>query len=81
MSEAPNRRDRLRPVELLGLAGGLALFVGLVTIIATRTIELALIGLGVTFILSIVVLATLALMINPPSDEEKQDLEDQDNGH
>jgi hypothetical protein len=85
MSEQPSRRDRLRPIELLGLAAVLALFVGVITLISSRSFTLALIGFGVTFILSIVVFATLALTLNPPSDDERQDMneqdDDQDHGH
>ena len=85
MSDQPSRKDRLRPIELLGLAAVLAIFVGIVVFISSRSLTLALIGLGVTFILSIVVFATLALTLNPPSDEERQDMheqdDDQDRGH
>ena len=85
MSEQPSRKDRLRPIELLGLAAVLALFVGVITIISSRSFTLAIIGFGVTFILSIVVFATLALTLNPPSDDERADMheqdDDQDRGH
>jgi membrane protein implicated in regulation of membrane protease activity len=85
VSEQPSRRDRLRPLELLGLAAVLAVFVGVIAFIGSRSVTLALIGLGVTFILSIVVFATLALTLNPPSDDERQDMheqdDDQDRGH
>ena len=78
MSEQPSRKDRLRPIELLGLAAVLALFVGIIAYFSSRSLTLALIGLGVTFILSIVVFATLALTLNPPSDAEQQDMHEQD---
>ena len=78
MTEAPNRRDRTRPAELLGLSGVLAVFVGVVAFISTRDIVLALIGLGVTFIVVLVVVATLALTISGPSATERIDLDEQD---
>ena len=79
MSHTPSRRDRLRPVELLGLSAVIGLFVGLVTVLASRDLMLGLIGLGVTFILSLVTLATLALTVNA-SAEERVDLDEQDRG-
>ena len=82
MAQAPNRRDRTRPAELLGLSGVLAVFVGLISFMATRDIILALIALGVTFILVLVTLATLALTVNStPTGEEREDLDEQDRGH
>jgi len=78
MSEAPNRRDRTRPAELLGLSGVLAAFVGVVVFISTRDLVLGLIALGVTFILVLVIVATLALTIAPPSAGERVDLDEQD---
>jgi len=82
MAQAPNRRDRTRPAELLGLSGVLAIFVGLISFMATRDIVLALIFLGVTFILVLVTLATLALTVNStPTGDERDDLDEQDRGH
>ena len=82
MAQTPNRRDRTRPAELLGLSGVFAVFVGLISFMATRDLILALIFLGVTFILSLVILATLALTVNSePSAEERDDLDEQDRGH
>lgn len=78
MTQQPDRRDRTRPAELLGLSGVLALFVGVVAFMSTRDIILALIALGVTFILVLVIVATLALTISSPSAEERSDLTEQD---
>ncbi len=75
----PSRRDRLRPAELLGVSGGLALFVGLVVVMSTRDIVLGLIGLGITFILTVVTIAMLALS-TAPDREELRDLGEQDHG-
>lgn len=73
----PSRRDRTRPVELLGLSGVLALFIGLVVLMSTREIVLSLIFLGVAFIVALVVLAMLSLAVRPTGDEQL-DIDEQD---
>jgi hypothetical protein len=73
----PSRRDRTRPIELLALAGGFAVFAGLVVLLSTRDIMLSLIFAGVAFIVGLVVLAMLALATRPTGDEEL-DLREQD---
>jgi membrane associated rhomboid family serine protease len=78
VSQSPDRRDRTRPAELLGLSAVIAGFVGVIAFMSTRDIVLALIGLGATFILVLVVVATLALTISGPSAVEKLDLDEQD---
>jgi type IV secretory pathway VirB3-like protein len=78
VSQAPDRRDRTRPAELLGLSAVIAGFVGVIAFMSTRDIVLALIGLGVTFIVVLVVVATLALTISGPSATERIDLDEQD---
>ena len=75
---SPSRKDRLRPLELLVLSGIIAVFVGLVVGASTRDIALGAIFLGITFILSLMTLAMLALAVKP-DDAEKHDLDDQDN--
>ncbi|MGG7465854.1 MULTISPECIES: hypothetical protein [unclassified Plantibacter] len=75
----PNRDDLLRPIELLILSGVMGVFTGLVVLMSTRELMYAVIGLGVAFIVSLVVLAMLALAIKPDF-EEKQDLDEQDRG-
>ena len=74
---SPSRKDRTRPVELLVLSGILGLFAGLVVFMSTREIILALIFLGIAFIVSLVVLAMLSLAVQP-TGEEKIDLAEQD---
>ena len=77
----PSRKDRTRPAELLILSGGIAVFVGLIVLMSTRQWILALIFAGVGFILTLVVLAMLALAVRPDG-EEQLDLDDQDrSGH
>ena len=76
----PSRRDRFRPVELLIFAAIIAVFVGLVVAGSTRDIRLGGIFAGVGFIVSLVVLATLAITTKPDL-EERRDIDDQDRGH
>jgi hypothetical protein len=74
---APNWRERLRPLELLGLSAVLGVFAGAVVFMSTRDLVLGLIFLGLAFIVSLVVLAMLALAVEPTGDE-KNDLREQD---
>jgi len=74
---APNWRERLRPLELLGLSAVLGVFAGAVVFMSTRDLVLGLIFLGLAFIVSLVVLAMLALAVEP-TGEEKNDLREQD---
>ncbi|GAA3729634.1 hypothetical protein GCM10022239_02870 [Leifsonia bigeumensis] len=79
--ETPSLRDRLRPLELLGLSAVIGLFTGLVLLLTTREVWLAAIGFGVAFILSVVTIALLALSATPNADE-RTDLDEQDRaGH
>lgn len=73
----PSRRDRFLPVELLAISAGLAVFVGLIVLIATREFVLAGIGLGVTFIVALVLLALFALAFKP-TEAEVEDIHEQD---
>ncbi len=77
MTNTPSRKDRTRPAELLGLAAIFGIFVGGVTLLASREPLLALIALGATFILAIVTLATLNLTVGV-SAEDRRDLDEQD---
>lgn len=74
---APNWRERLRPLELLGLSAVLGVFAGAVVFMSTRDLVLGLIFLGLAFIISLVVLAMLALAVEP-TGEERADLREQD---
>jgi hypothetical protein len=73
----PTRQESLRPLELIGGAAILALFVGLVVIFATREPILALIFFGIAFIITLVVLAMFTLG-RGPGESERHDLEEQD---
>ena len=64
----PSLRDRLKPVELVGFAGVLAVFAGGITLLATREPQLAVILAGIAFIVSLLVLAMLALAAGAPAD-------------
>lgn len=72
----PSRSERLKPVELLGISGVMALFVGLTILLSTREVIFALIGFGVTFIIALVMIAMLALG-SKPNAAEKHDLDEQ----
>jgi len=77
MTDKPTRRDLMKPVQLLGLAFGAAMFAGVVTLISMgffqqrqdgqseRAIAIALIVTGVTFIVVLVGLALLLLAVDP----------------
>ena len=77
---APTRREKLRPLEFLVMAAIIAVFVGLVVFGSTRQLELALVFFGVAFIVSLVVIAMLALAVKP-DDAEQQDLDEQNHEH
>jgi membrane protein implicated in regulation of membrane protease activity len=76
---APRRRDRTRPLELIGLSAVLAGFAFLVVLMGSRNALLALEFAGAAFIVALVVLAMLALAAKP-DEEERHDLEEQDRG-
>ena len=88
MPHKPALRDRLRPLELLGLAAGFGLFGGLVTFIVLQEWKVdwlerwplwPIVG-GVAFIVSLVMLAMLALAgyQPPPAPGAKGVLGEQD---
>lgn len=74
---APSRRDRLRPLELLLIAGVIALFIGLVVLGSTREPILALVFFGIAFIITLMTLALLTMSMKK-DEAEKLDLHDQD---
>ncbi|SMH27771.1 hypothetical protein SAMN06295885_0038 [Rathayibacter oskolensis] len=76
----PTRKDRLRPLELIGFSAVMAAFVGGVVLLSTREFVVALIALGVTFIVALVAIAMFSLTFKP-DDAEIADLDEQDSAH
>ncbi|MBX9718596.1 MAG: hypothetical protein K2X36_07090 [Microbacteriaceae bacterium] len=64
----------LRPVELVGLAALVAVFVGVIFLMVTRELVFSLIVFGATFVLDLVTLAMLMLAVTPnkPAEGERQ---------
>lgn len=71
-----DRHDRLRPLELLGLAVTMAVFTGLAVLLAIRDLPLAGYFAAAAFIVSLLVMATISIT-QPPSAEELADLDQQ----
>lgn len=77
MTEKPSRRDLMKPLQLLGLAFGSAVFAGIITLVSMgffqrrfegqseAALSLALIVTGITFIVVLVGLALLILVVDP----------------
>ena len=77
----PSLRDRMRPLELLAMAGGIGIFVGLIVGLSTREWILAAIFCGVVFIVSLVVLAMLSLAVGPSANALTGSDDDAPTGH
>ena len=79
---SPDKRDRTRPAEILGLSAIFAVFTGLVVFMSTRDLMLGLIFAGIVFIVSLVVIAMLVLAVRPDKDELlDMDEQDREAGH
>lgn len=65
----PTRREKMKPLELLVMAGIFGVFVGAFVFMGTREWGLSLIMAAVAFIASLVVLATLLIAAGPKDDE------------
>lgn len=76
--DRPTRRDLMKPVQLLGLAFGAAIFAGVVTLVSMgffqgsaspeqhqAALTLSLIIAGVSFIAVLVIVALLLLAVDP----------------
>lgn len=76
----PSRRDRLRPLELIGFSAVLAVFAGLVVLLTTRDLTLAAIFVGIAFIASVMIVALLGLGGKPSAEDEaaRKDLQHPD---
>lgn len=64
----PTRKDKTRPVELIGLSAVFGVFTGLIVGLATREWILAAVFFGVVFIVSLVSLAMIMLGQTPDAD-------------
>ena len=65
----PTRRDRLRPLELVGFSAVLAVFAALIVLLTTRDITLTLIALGIAFIAALMMLALVGLGKKPTAED------------
>ena len=77
MTEPTTRRDLMKPVQLLGLAFGAAVFAGIVTLVSmgffqqlfegqsVRALVVAAVVAGITFIVVLVGVALMLLVIDP----------------
>ncbi|RFA10990.1 hypothetical protein B7R54_18555 [Subtercola boreus] len=68
----PTRREILKPVELVLLSAGLAVFVGVTVLLATRQPLLAVVFFGIAFIVSLVVIAMFTLTFKPNAAEQQE---------
>jgi uncharacterized membrane protein len=77
MTDKPTRRDLFKPVQLLGLALAAAVFAGVVVLISMgffqdrfsgqgqHALVIGLIAAGITFVVTLVVIALLVLVVDP----------------
>lgn len=68
----PSKREMLKPLELLGIAGAFGIFGGLITLMSTRDFLLTVVFAGVAFIVGLVFLALFALTIKPNKIERDE---------
>ena len=78
----PSRRDRLRPLELVGFSVVLGVFAGLVVLLATRNLVLSAIFFGVGFIASVMMVALVGLGGKPSKEDlqARKDLQTPEDG-
>lgn len=65
----PSRRDRLKPLELIGFSAVLGVFAGVVVLLTTRDVVLGAVFLGIGFIVSIMMVALVGLGGKPSQDD------------
>jgi hypothetical protein len=70
---SPTRRERLKPVELVVMAAIVAVFIGVVVLATTKDLSLASIFLGVSFIVTLLLLAMFALVDGSDSTPDPSD--------
>ncbi|WP_159604530.1 hypothetical protein [Agromyces humi] len=68
----PSKREMLRPVEYVGGAAIAAIFTGVITLVATREWNLALIATGGVFIVVLVALALFSMAVKPDAMESAE---------
>lgn len=68
----PSLRQRLKPLELVGIAAVLGVFAGAIALVGSRSIDVALILAGVAFIAALLVLAMLALAAGDQQPREPE---------
>lgn len=72
----PTRRDRMKPLELVIISLIIGVFGGGIVLMSTREPVLSLISFGISFIVSLVVIAMLVLSAKP-NKAELLDIEEQ----
>jgi TRAP-type C4-dicarboxylate transport system permease small subunit len=84
-SDKPTRRDLMKPVQLLGLAFGAAIFTGVVTLVSMgffqqkpgdelqRALVVAAIAAGVAFIAVLLIVSLLLLAVDPDQMQKPVD--------
>ncbi|MBT1018060.1 ABC transporter ATP-binding protein [Canibacter sp. lx-72] len=66
----PSRKERLKPLELVGFSAVLAIFAGVVVMIVTRDIVLRVpVTVGVVFIVALLALSLLGLSVKPNPED------------
>lgn len=63
-------RERLKPLELVGISAVLGVFAGGIALIGSQSIDIALILAGIAFIVALLVLAMLALAAGDTTRDE-----------
>jgi len=72
----PARRDRMKPLELVVISLIIGVFGGGIVLMSTREIVVSAISFGISFIVSLVVIAMLVLSAKP-NKAELLDIEEQ----
>ena len=75
----PARRDRMKPLELVIISLIIGVFGGGIVLMSTRELILSAISFGISFIVSLVVIAMLVLSAKP-NKAELLDIEEQNKG-
>ncbi|MBK5237690.1 MAG: hypothetical protein JJE28_01110 [Actinomycetales bacterium] len=75
----PARRDRMKPLELVIISLIIGVFGGGIVLMSTRELVLSAVSFGISFIVSLVVIAMLVLSAKP-NKAELLDIEEQNKG-